>query len=92
MRVQNVLFLFNSSNYMDITVRNYDCFRVVWKVFKVIEFLHLVGLSFGVEEIAMSFFDWKYWDFFDFFEEICGLGYGDASFVGGLGSTSIVDG
>ena len=54
MSVENSLFLFNSTNDMNIPVWNNNGFRVIGKVIQIIEFLNLITFALEVEKIAVG--------------------------------------
>jgi hypothetical protein len=90
MGVENVLFLLDAANDVDVAVGNDNSFWVVGEVVQVVELLDFAHLGFEVEEVAVSLFDGEDRYFFDIFEQIGRLGYGYASFVG-LSCASVVD-
>lgn len=59
MRVENDLLFLDSSDDVDVSVRNYNCFWIVWQVIEIAKLLNLIGLIFYIEKITMSLFDRK---------------------------------
>lgn len=59
MRVENNLLFLDSSDDVDVSVRNYNCFWIVWQVIEITKLLNLIGLIFYIEKITMSLFDRK---------------------------------
>lgn len=82
MGVQDEFFLFEPSDYVNVTVRNDNGFWVVRQIVEIIEFLDLIRLIFKIEQIAVSLLDWEDRDFLDSAQQVGRLADRYASLVG----------
>ena len=82
MTVEDLFLLFDTSNNVDISIRNYDGFWVVRKIVQIIELLDLIGLVFEVKEVAVSFLDGEYGDLFNLMMKIGWLSDRNTPFTG----------
>ena len=90
MSVQDLLFFLDSTNDVDVTIRNDDCLWIVRKIVKVTEFLYLIRLILEIEKVCMSLFYRENRNFLDLIQKIRWLSDRNSSLIS-LSSSSIVN-
>lgn len=81
MGVENNLFLFDSTNDMDISIWYDYSLWIIWKIIKIVELLYLVRFVLEVEQIAMSLFYGENWNLLNVACKIRRLSNGYALFI-----------
>lgn len=81
MGVENNLFLFDSTNDMDISIWYDYSLWIIWKIIKIVELLYLVRFVLEVEQIAMSLFYGENWNLLNVACKIRWLSDGYALFI-----------
>lgn len=81
MGVENNLFLFDSTNDMDISIWYDYSLWIIWKIIQIVELLYLVRFVLEVEQIAMSLFYGENWNLLNVACKIRWLSDGYALFI-----------